>query len=336
MLFVLMLIPACGKKGKNDTDDGTTVFEYGDNKVSKAEVYIYLNTVKERYEDIYGSEIWNISLPEGEDETSMELLTREEVIADIVRVKTFVAHAEEYDIRISETEDNAIKEKAQEFYKKLTDKDIEDMEMTEEMAYNVMYENLVASKVEQIILESAKIEISDEEARQTTFYDLFFPCYKKDSAGNIIEMTDEEKEQQYENALNSCSTLGTAVLDDNETGEDIENIAAFFRLEEGGEMTLSPEEIQDRYGRDVYEILYAMDNGEYSQVIETEYGYHVFEMIELTDQKATAEQKKIMTEEEKQKVLKKQLDEWSKEIDADFSFPDSINMDVYDSIKLAE
>ena len=35
-----------------------------------------------------------------------------------------------------------------------------------------------------------------------------------------------------------------------------------------------------------------MKNGDYSTVVESEYGYHVFKMIALTDEDATAEIKK--------------------------------------------
>lgn len=336
MLCILVLIPSCGKKNKDEAADGTIVFEYGESKVTKGEVYIYMNTIKDRYEQLYGPEVWSISLPEGETETSMEALTRQEVIEEIVRVKTLVEHASDYDIRLSETEENQIKQDAEEFYRMLTDEDITRMEMTEDIAYTVMYENLVASKVEAAILLSENIEISDEEARRTTFYDMFFPCYKKDSAGNIVELSEEEKEVRYENALNACSTLGTAVLDENETAEEISSLAEFFKLDEAGERTLSPEEILETYGQEIYDILYSMDNGEYSQVIESEYGYHIFEMIELTDQKATAEQKKLMTEQAEQEAIESQLEEWKKSIDSDFTFPDSVDMDVYDTIKITE
>lgn len=36
-----------------------------------------------------------------------------------------------------------------------------------------MQENAIASKVEAKILDDRKIEISDEEARMTTFYDMY-------------------------------------------------------------------------------------------------------------------------------------------------------------------
>lgn len=40
--------------------------------------------------------------------------------------------------------------------------------------------NAIASKVEAKILDDRKIEISDEEARMTTFYDMYFACYSMD------------------------------------------------------------------------------------------------------------------------------------------------------------
>lgn len=331
--FVFLLC-ACEKSEKKDEKNETIVFEYGDAKVSKGEVYIYVKTIKERYEMQYGVEVWDMILPDMEEEMTMEDMTRQEVIEEIVKVKTLVKKANEYDVRLSETEEAQITADAENFYELLTDDNINQMELNFDIVHHVMEENLIAGKVEEAILFEEPIEISDEEARRTRFFDMFFPCYKKDAAGNIVEYSDEEKEIQYKNALNACSTLGTAVLDENEVGEDIEKLSEYFRLTEAGERIMSPEEIQETYGAEVTAYLYEMKDGEYSSVITTEYGYHVFEMIELTDQKATAEQKEIMTEEAKSQFLQKKIENWKKSIDDDFSFPDSVNMELYDSIKI--
>ena len=42
--------------GKNE------VFRIGDESCSKAEIMIYLTTTQNQYENVYGTEIWNISL----------------------------------------------------------------------------------------------------------------------------------------------------------------------------------------------------------------------------------------------------------------------------------
>ena len=89
------MISGCGEKKEEETQQtssGTLVFQYGNNLVTKGEVYIYIETVRERYEMQYGSDVWQTVLPDGGAGTSMENLTREEVVNEIVRVKTLCAH----------------------------------------------------------------------------------------------------------------------------------------------------------------------------------------------------------------------------------------------------
>ena len=324
---------------KPETDiqeNSTVVFQYGDNIVTKGEVYIYICTVRDRYELQYGEDVWQLSLPEqnGSGDVSMVDLTRQEVVEEIVSVKTLVAHAEEYDVELSETELAEIDKSAEEFYKGLTDEDINSMELTQDKVRQVMYENALATAVEDKILEDNPVEISDEQARMTTFYDMYFECYTISEDGTVVPFTDEERKQQYDNALQACSTLATATIDEDDDAENIEKLAEYYKLSQAKEQTLASADILEIYGEDIYNLLYSMQNGDYSTVIESEYGYHVFQMIALTDKKATNGRKDVMREEAIKEQLASKLEKWQKEIDAGFSYPESVDMEIYDSISL--
>ena len=247
------MISGCGEKKEEETQQtssGTLVFQYGNNLVTKGEVYIYIETVRERYEMQYGSDVWQTVLPDGGAGTSMENLTREEVVNEIVRVKTLCAHAEELGITLGDDELAELNQKADDFCEGLTDEQLQNMEITKEKAEKVMQENAIASKVEAKILDDRKIEISDEEARMTTFYDMYFACYSMDENGVITPYTDDQKKQQYENALQACSTLATADLKDN-TGAAIEKLAEYYQLDQAQTQTMSPSQILETYGQDV-------------------------------------------------------------------------------------
>ncbi len=334
------MFTACGKNDEvteSEKSTGTLVFQYGDNLVTKGEVYIYIETVRERYEMQYGSDIWQTVLPEdGGEGVTMENLTREEVVNEIVRVKTLVAHAEEMDISLSEEEKEKINEKADTFFDGLTDEQQTLMEITKEKAETVLYENALASKVEAQILADEKIEISDEEARVTTFYDMYFPCYSMSEDGVVAPYTDEEKQQQYENAMQACSTLATTSLEENADAENIEKLAEYYQLTQAKTQSMSPQDILETYGQEVYDLLYSMENGQYSTVVETEYGYHVFQMIALTDQSKTSERKIVLYNDAVNTALADILIKWEKIMDPEFSYPDSVDMQVYDSIVLDE
>ncbi|MBQ9278172.1 MAG: SurA N-terminal domain-containing protein [Lachnospiraceae bacterium] len=338
LMLIFVLITGCGGElsKENQDKDSTVVFQYGDNIVTKAEVYIYVNTIKERYESQYGQDVWELSLPENSgDEVSMADLTREAVVTEIVKIKTLCAHADDYDVSLTEKELADIDDAAKKFFDGLTENDKASMDMTLEKVTQVMTENTIAKKVEDKILENSPIEISDEQARETTFYDMYFECYSIDEKGVIVPFDNEKKRQQYEQALSACSTIATTSVDVGIDSESMEKLSEYYKLEHAGEKTMTPEEILETYGEDIYNLLYNMKNGDYSTVVESEYGYHVFLMISLTDIDATAAKKEQMTLDAIDNQLSDTIDKWKKEIDADFTYPDSVDMDVYDTISIA-
>lgn len=336
LLCICLMVPmlsGCGEKKEEpeQTSNGTLVFQYGNNLVTKGEIYIYIETVRERYELQYGSDVWQTVLPDGGEGASMENLTREEVVNEIVRVKTLCAHADELGIVLSDEELSELNRKADDFCEGLTDEQLQSMEITKEKAEKVMQENAIASKVEAKILDDRKIEISDEEARMTTFYDMYFECYSMDENGVVTPYTEEQKDQQYRNALQACATLAATDLRDF-AGAAIGRLAEYYQLNEAKMQTMSPSQILETYGQDVYDLLYSMENGQYSTVVETQYGYHVFQMIALTDQAKTNEQKIVLYNQQVQEALSDTLTKWQAQIDPVFKYPDSVDMDVYDSI----
>ncbi len=335
LLVFVMALSGCAKKKNTDTTDSnaTVVFQYGDNIVTLGEVYIYSKTVGERYVRQYGEDVWSLMI-EGEDgeKIPMTEVVKEEIVNEIVRVKTLVAHAGEYKISLSENEKTNITNEATVFFEGLTDQDIADMELTYDKVYKVMEDNTIARKVRAKILEDTPIEVSDEKARMTTFYDMYFQCYTIDGNGVVTPYSAEEKAIQYENALQACSALATSSIDGDREAGNIETLAEYYNLENAKEQTLSPEAIFETYGEEVYTLLYSMKNGEYSTVVETEYGYHVFQMIALTDQKATNSRKEIIEEEMMMEAMDTHLKAWQMSIDNDFSYEESVDMEVYSKI----
>ena len=334
MMLVLVLSGCDKNKTKETVDaDSTVVFQYGDSIVTLGEVYVYSKTVGERYVRQYGEDVWSLNI-EGEDgeKVPMTEVVKEEIVEEIVRVKTLVAHAGEFDIELSEVEKNNLANEATVFYEGLTDQDITDMELSYDKVYKVMEENTIAKKVKEKVLIDTPIEVSDEKARMTTFYDMYFQCYTIDANGVVNPYSAEDKAIQYENALQACSTLATASIDGDREAGDIEKLAEYYKLENAKEQTLSPEAIYETYGDEVYNLLYSMKNGEYSTVVETEYGYHVFQMIALTDQKATNSRKEIIREEMMVEAMETRLYGWRLSIDKDFSYEESVDMEAYNKI----
>ena len=340
LLVVLSLVlTSCGvgktsDKEGTESEDQTTVFTFGGTEVKKGEVYIYVNTVKERYELQYGDGVWDLEIATGDaKKQNMEALVREAVIAEIVKVKTLNAHAEEYGVSFSEEELASIRERADAFFEGLTDEDKQSMELDSDTVYRVFCENETAEEVKDRILTDNQVEISDEEARMTRFFDMYFPCFHVSSTGVVEPYSAEKKKEQQAMAVAAAGELATINISDSEiTG--IRDLAKSYGLYESEEKTMSPEEIKETYGEEIFQELYNMENGQYSGVMESEYGYHIFQMLELTAREATDEKKDRMREIMTDDMLKDVILRWQKEIDKKFSYPDSVDMEVYNTIEI--
>jgi hypothetical protein len=269
-----------------------------------------------------------IKLADGTEE-NMEVVTRKDIIDTIVRVKVLNAISKNYGIELTDTEITAEKNKADIFFNRLTDDQLDKMQITENLVENVFCENLLAQRVYEKLVDDAGIEISDEEARETTFYDMFFAFYSEDEDKNLSEITDIKKQEQYNKALQAYKTLVSPV---SEESGNIESLAAYYNLEYSRYYTMTPKEIKEQYGEDIYEDLYQLEDGSYSLIIETEYGYHLFYMKYLTDPEATAARKKELTIDAEERFFASKFPSWQRTVDSEYSYVKSVNMDVYDKI----
>ena len=328
MIFTFASLSGCGSK--KDEEKKNTVFVFAGNPISKGEVYIYAQTIIEDYEATYGKDVWNMQVTVSDGtEMNMEEATRRDIIDAIVRVKVLSSMAKNKGIELDDNEKAAEINKADIFFNRLTDEQIDRMELTESLVQNVFCENLLANKVYTAIVKEAGIEMSDEDARVTTFYDMFFSYYTENINGEIFEINDEKKSEQLEKADQAYATLTNPTSED---GVDIEGLSTFYKLKNSGYYTLTPKEIKAEYGEKIYDILYELEDGSYSVVVETEYGYHIFYMKYKTDQEATAERKAKLVAEAEERYFASKLPQWIADLDKGYSYTGSVNFDVYKQI----
>ncbi len=341
VLCMLLMICGCGETD-SVSSEGEVVFTFDGQEVTIGEVFLYANTVKDKYESDYGENIWSEDVSINRDDSvSLEDVTRKDIIEDIVHVKLLVNKANEYKVALTDEETAKVAAETDDFYEKLTDDQISEMKLSYDLVKKVMNENAIARKVYNTIIEEAAIEVSDEEARETTIYDLFFEAYSVASSGDVTKFSDDEKQAQYERALQAYNTLinpientsndGTSSTATNST--NIEGLAEYYGLVKSSYYTYTPEEIRDIYGDEIADSLYALEDGSYSLVTESEYGYHIFYMKALTDRDATDAHKQELIRFKRNDYMNELYKKWIDEKDPDFSYEDSVNFDVYSQIK---
>lgn len=329
LMFVCCMVTGCGAKEVSE-DGRYIVFEYNDEKIYLDEVYIYAQTTIDAYEQKYGEKVWNESIVTDDGlEMDVEDTARKEIIADIVKTKTLITKADEYGISLTENEKAEQEQAADEFYAMLTDAQIEKVGMKRDTIATVLKENLLAEKVYEYVMRDSNTEVSDEQARMTTFYDMFFECYSKDQFGNIVVYSSDKIKEQKEKAESAYKSI---VAENDNPDLNIAFLGYTYDLKYAGSHTMGKEEIIDTYGQAALDILYGMEDGEISQVVETEYGYHIFQMTALTDKEATAENKAKLTEEANQEYYANLITTWIAELDKGYSYSKRVDNEIYKKI----
>lgn len=343
IIGALLLVQAgCAHTDAVTPTAADTVFQFNSENINLGEVYLYAKAVIEDYESTYGKGIWDVDVSVSKDESAnMEDVTRRDIIEDIVHVKLLLAKANEYKCALTEQEEEGVNSETDAFYGRLTDEQINSMQLDYDTVHRVIQENAIAKKVYNLLIDESGIEISDEDARETTFYDLYFECYMVATNGDVINLSEDERKTQYERAIQAYGTLINPIessFNDGTSGNspgntNIEGLAEYYGLHDSRYYTLTPSEIEGIYGKEIKDSLYGLEDGSYSLVTESEYGYHIFYMKALTDREATDAKKSEMIVSRRRTYMEGIYQDWLKEIDPDFSYEDSVDFNVYDAIE---
>lgn len=322
---------ACGKKNAENTAS-QKVFKLGKETVYLDEVWIYARTVMDGYEKKYGSQVWGIETADSDGSVrSMEDITRQDVIEDICATKLLVDQADAYQVSLTDAEKTDAVSQAKSFYQNLTDTQISQMGISQETVQKVFEDNVLADKVYNAVMSAGNVEVSDEEARMTTIYDMYFACYKEDDAGNIEAFADADRQSQL-----ALAQEAMRLLDDPENPVDYDTIVSKYGLQYGGSRTLSYAELVSEYGELLVNTLYALENGQHTDVVETEYGYHIIGMVALTDESATAAKKQELLDAKQKEYFEAQLETWLSKTDKNWTYKKAVDQEVYGKIPFGE
>lgn len=329
LLGVAFCLCSCTKKASEA--DPNTVLTFNQQPISIGEVYVYVETIKEEYERKYGLGVWDMKISSDTDAIDMEELTRRDIIDNIVKVKTLTVQSKNLGISLSAEEQMDVNEQTSEFWKNLTDRQIESMGLTRDIVCKVITENLLAKKTYEKVIEDAKIEVSDEEARETSFYDMFFACYTLDSNNDVVAMTEENRAAEYKKAVQAYDTLITPVDDRGE--KNVVALSEYYGLKYSSYYTMTPEEIEKKYGKDIKDVIYSLEDDSYSLVTESEYGYHIFYVNALTDREATDKRKAEITKDKEREYFENIYKNWLRSLDENYSYERSVNKKIYSEIE---
>lgn len=290
---------ACGEEGNGTKVVFTTgfgrdeVFRIGDEVCTVPEMMVYLTNTQNQYEDVYGSEVWDISV----DGVTLEENVKETVLAKLAQIKAMYLLAQDREVILDETEENKVEQAAAEYYGSLNETEKELMGVKADIIEQLYREYALADKVYRYIIQDVNPEISDDEARTITVQHILLRTYTTDGAGNRVDYTDELRQSVYARALE--------IRQEAAEGEsDFVDLAS--RYSEDSSITLS-------FGKGetdpvFEETAFALETGEVSEVVETEAGYHIIKCISTFDREQTDLNKTAIVEERRRAVFGQEYD----------------------------
>lgn len=284
----LLLLFACGTDGSDgagaDKSDSVTqivlttgfekgeVFRIGSSSCSMDEFMVYLTNIQNRYEAVYGSQIWSVS----SNGISMESRIKDTVAARIAQVKTMNLLADEYQVTLTDEEEKLVLQAAEEYYQSLNAEEIQSMNATQELIEQMYREYVTAHKVYEYIIRDINPEISDDEARSVTVDWIFLrsseeSAEKEELAKELRKRLDEGEDfyalaLSYSDDKTVTHSFGKGVVD-----SAVEDCAFNLAVDETGD------------------------------VIKGEEGYYIIHCISTLDRKETdANKEKIITRRKKE------------------------------------
>ena len=314
LLLEVFLLSGCDKdKTKIVFTTGfeeDVVFKIEDISCTKSEIMIYLVNTENIYDAVFGEKIWKDTY-DGKD---VESRYKETILARISQIKAMNLYAKEIGVNLNDEEKKNISMAANEYFSSLSNEEKQLFNVSEDLLYNMYAEFAVANKVYEEVTKGVNPEISDDEARTVTIRSILIKTYNIDENGNKIQYSQQMKADAMKRAYE--------ILGKIKAGEEFEILEADYNEDEKSSYSFArgvmPKVIEDA--------AFNLDEGEVSDVIESEYGYHIIKVISNFDEEQTDINKQLIVSKRKEEAFVETYDNYIKTLTS------SINMDLWNSI----
>lgn len=306
------------QEGSNDVNAGELIALVGDIRVYYNEAMVYLKSAQENYEIDYGKDIWDVDIF-GNGKTFGEYI-KEEVIKQITQLKVICDKAEQLGIYLTEEEKADAASYAAEHFAGLSDGDIDRYLVTRELLEQVYSDNILAEKVFETLTIDVDTNVSDLTAKQITVQHILVYGTEPDDEGKRIPLPFEQREKAYEKV--------NSLLERARSGEDFYTLAETNSEADAIEYTFGRGGGPEEYSNAFEQAAFNLKTGEISDLITTEYGWHIIYCVSDFNEDATTQVKEAIIEERRSKLFAELYEQWSADYDV------VINSDAWDEISL--
>lgn len=300
--LILALLTGCGEKptrivlhtgfAKNE------VFRIEQMSCSLPELMVYLTTTQSRYEKVYGEEIWETSL-EG---VTLEENIKEMVLAQLSQVKAMNLLAQQENIELNKEEEEKVAQAATKFYNTLSKEEIRLLDVDKDLIRRLYKEYAIANKVYYFLIKDINPEVSDDEARTITVEHILIKTYLLDENNQKVDFSGQQKEEAFLKAQE--------VLQKARNGASFDSLISAYNEDKQSQYSFRKGEMNQEFETAAFNL----GKGEISEIVETEYGYHIIKCITTFNQEETDANKIKIVEKKRDEAFGQRYSEFASQL----------------------
>lgn len=326
ILLCALLLTGCHEKTEEEKEAGgkeikvvlTTgfdkdeIFRIESTSCSVSEVMVYLTNTQNQYESIYGKQIWKKTLRGA----TLEQNVKDTVLAELAEIKVMSLLAEKYGVALTEREKALAQQAGETYFASLNETEIEALGVDEKSLTAMYEEYATADKVYRYIIKDINPEISDDEARTITIAHILIKTYTLDGSGERVPFNDAEKRQAYERAEEILARI--------QNGEDFDSLVTKYNEDSKSIYSFGKGEMESGFEKAAFNL----GTDEISDIVETEYGYHIIKCISTFNREETDANKVKIVEQRRKEVFSQEYDAFAD------SLARNMNTDVWESVAM--
>ena len=269
-----VVLGGCGK-----LNDSEVVAEVGEDKITAGVANFYARMQQAQFETYYsgfmGDNMWETELSDG---VTYESQVKDTLIENLENMYLMEDHMKDYNVELSKGD--------------------------EENVERVLTLLTIQNKMEPAMKSGVDENVTDEEAAQKQMEYVTFSYTKTGTDGTTSAMTDDEKalvKETAQNFVNQLQAAGNTDLDAAAQEAGLEVQTATFDSD-----STSPD-------ADVVKAADSMEEGQVSDLIETDSGCYVVKLTSLLDREATDAKKPEIVEQRKTDQYDSLLKKWKKD-----------------------
>ena len=317
---VAVLALMCGCSAINNN----WILSVNGNKIDKSEYMVYLYEQVKAFEETGGSDIWAVDF----DGVSAQDVAKQNAANSLLRAKLAVQEAPNLGVSVS-TDENAVEKDAKELFDEINNDTLKRIDLdgvTLDMCKNIIRDGMVQKEVYSAVTDSYEINRQEFENYLKEEYDQNISLYKNVTV-KAIAVAKDPNTASFDGEAPAIDEFSNTIKKEIDIKGKERIDEAYKLLKQGesfGKVQYDYSEDPDRrefvlnedmYDEDVRAKIYALNKGEFTDIIEYENVYYIFyakEAYQKSMDEISAEYEEQYIAEKKDEIYRAQNDSWVK------------------------